>query len=233
MLFYVLAHVPTFCFCFCFVFFLGGGADFTWYFNDVTWATWRHITGDSTTYSTTRSGWYQRKFQTSAVQALIWRIHRWLMACTHKGPVIWTAFPWHDVLITSGEVMLYAVQWCAICYICSCSQQCITWLLMLNEISNNFWLWYLVWLCMLRHKPERCHTHTQIHLTMLSPQRGLITTTPRYIDGILPKGPYPPYLRMADRTLSAGYPRCSLDDESHSICHETCTQFWCDFFCCA
>ena len=33
------------------------------------------------------------------------------------------------------------------------------------------------------------------------------------IDGILPKGPYPPCLRMADRALLAGYPRhplCSL-----------------------
>ena len=28
-----------------------------------------------------------------------------------------------------------------------------------------------------------------------------------YIDGILPKGPYPPCLRMADRALLAGYPR--------------------------
>ena len=28
-----------------------------------------------------------------------------------------------------------------------------------------------------------------------------------YIDGILPKGPYPPGLRMADRALLAGYPR--------------------------
>ena len=27
------------------------------------------------------------------------------------------------------------------------------------------------------------------------------------IDGILPKGPYPPCLRMADRALSAGYHR--------------------------
>ena len=29
----------------------------------------------------------------------------------------------------------------------------------------------------------------------------------RYIDGILPKGPYPPCLRVADRALLAGYPR--------------------------
>ena len=28
-----------------------------------------------------------------------------------------------------------------------------------------------------------------------------------YFEGILPKGPYPPCLRMADRALSAGYPR--------------------------
>ena len=28
-----------------------------------------------------------------------------------------------------------------------------------------------------------------------------------YIDGTLPKGPYPPRLRMADRTLLRGYPR--------------------------
>ena len=27
------------------------------------------------------------------------------------------------------------------------------------------------------------------------------------IDGILPKGPFPPCLRMADRALLAGYPR--------------------------
>ena len=29
-----------------------------------------------------------------------------------------------------------------------------------------------------------------------------------WIEGILPKGPYPPCLRMADRALLAGYPRC-------------------------
>ena len=31
-----------------------------------------------------------------------------------------------------------------------------------------------------------------------------------YIDGILPKGPYPPCLHMADRALLAGYPRYIL-----------------------
>ena len=32
-----------------------------------------------------------------------------------------------------------------------------------------------------------------------------------YVEGILPKGPYPPCLRMADRALLAGYPRCVRD----------------------
>ena len=33
-----------------------------------------------------------------------------------------------------------------------------------------------------------------------------------YIEGILPKGPYPPWLRMADKALLAGYPR-------YRVCH--------------
>ena len=31
------------------------------------------------------------------------------------------------------------------------------------------------------------------------------------VDGILPKGPYPPCLRMADRALLAGYPQSVHD----------------------
>ena len=34
----------------------------------------------------------------------------------------------------------------------------------------------------------------------------LQSCTKPYIEGILPKGPYPPCLRMADRALLAGYP---------------------------
>ena len=33
-----------------------------------------------------------------------------------------------------------------------------------------------------------------------------------HLDGVLPKGPYPPCLRMADRALLAGYPRFLLRD---------------------
>ena len=35
----------------------------------------------------------------------------------------------------------------------------------------------------------------------------MIQLTDAYINGILPKGPYPPCLRMADRALLAGYTR--------------------------
>ena len=37
------------------------------------------------------------------------------------------------------------------------------------------------------------------------------------IDGILPKGPYPPCLRMADRALLAGYPRIQCNDRARYV----------------
>ena len=37
-------------------------------------------------------------------------------------------------------------------------------------------------------------------------------------DGILPKGPYPPCLRMADRALLAGYPRIMVNRTIREIC---------------
>ena len=40
-----------------------------------------------------------------------------------------------------------------------------------------------------------------------------------HIDGILPKGPYPPWLRMADRALLAGYPRYIIGH--HNKCMQT------------
>ena len=46
-------------------------------------------------------------------------------------------------------------------------------------------------LCFVREKELKTHS--------------LLSRT--HIDGILPKGPYPPCLRMADRALLAGYPR--------------------------
>ena len=57
------------------------------------------------------------------------------------------------------------------------------------------------------------------------------------IDGILPKGPYPPCLRMADRALLAGYPRyvdsdfCEARRASH--CHSPQTTYSSKSTCCA
>ena len=38
-----------------------------------------------------------------------------------------------------------------------------------------------------------------------------------HIDGILPKGPYQPCLRMADRALLAGYPRFEICETPHHV----------------
>ena len=55
------------------------------------------------------------------------------------------------------------------------------------------------------------------------------------IDGILPKGPYPPCLRMADRTLSARYPQCTFDisgcnHRSTKFHAEICVMIYCATF---
>ena len=45
----------------------------------------------------------------------------------------------------------------------------------------------------------------------------------RDVEGILPKGPYPPCLRMADRALLAGYPRCRDDTTDVQFCNTLTT----------
>ena len=42
---------------------------------------------------------------------------------------------------------------------------------------------------------------------LVTPSRQRQSITP-YVEGILPKGPYPPCVSMADRALLAGYPGC-------------------------
>ena len=49
-----------------------------------------------------------------------------------------------------------------------------------------------------------------------------------YMDGILPKGPYPPCLHMADRALLAGYPRYEC-----IRCRHVYTWSWAVMFTCA
>ena len=59
------------------------------------------------------------------------------------------------------------------------------------------------------HMPSEPSHAKLILLTMIADSRCLHTCH-LYFEGILPKGPYPPCLRMADRTLLAGYPRFIL-----------------------
>ena len=62
-----------------------------------------------------------------------------------------------------------------------------TWLIWLNESQKSTQNW-----------PNK-HKNIKHHLELLA--------LCAYIDGILPKGPYPPCLCMADKALLVGYPR--------------------------
>ena len=46
------------------------------------------------------------------------------------------------------------------------------------------------------------------------------------IEGILPKGPYPPCLRMADRALLAGYPRIIVHEKYRDNERTICLRRW-------
>ena len=57
---------------------------------------------------------------------------------------------------------------------------------------------------------DSCYCFEIEILNLLSPVGALTSSLAVVnIEGILPKGPYPPCLRMADRALLAGYPRHS------------------------
>ena len=51
------------------------------------------------------------------------------------------------------------------------------------------------------------HSYIVVHTALLLPWICSKSSITPDIEGILPKGPYPPCLRMADRALLAGYPR--------------------------
>ena len=50
-------------------------------------------------YSTNYSGADQRKHQSSASLAFVWRIHQWPVNSQHKWPVMWKMFPFDDVIM--------------------------------------------------------------------------------------------------------------------------------------
>ena len=51
--------------------------------------------------STVYSDVDQRKHQSSASLAFVWRIHRWLVNSPHKWSVTWKMFPFDDVIMIS------------------------------------------------------------------------------------------------------------------------------------
>ena len=55
--------------------------------------------------------------------------------------------------------------------------------------------------------PAKFILQIKINDMRYNPNSIIKLTGASHIDGILPKGPYPPCLRMADRALLAGYPR--------------------------
>ena len=64
-----------------------------------------------------------------------------------------------------------------------------------------FYVWFMFCCCMYHHD-KLDNVVMALNCNML----GSCNMT--WLDGILPKGPYPPCLRMADRALLAGYPWC-------------------------
>ena len=77
------------------------------------------------------------------------------------------------------------------------------------------------------------HTHTYIYTHIYNHHNDRIALKfdkhigNPYIEGILPKGPYPPCLRMADRALLAGYPRHVRHDcPSSTTAIELCNSLW-------
>ena len=60
------------------------------------------ITSHTIVYSTVYSGTNQRKHQSSASLAFVWRIYQWLVNSPHKWPVTWKMFPFDDVIIWTG-----------------------------------------------------------------------------------------------------------------------------------
>ena len=57
------------------------------------------ITSLTIVYSTVYSGTDQRKHQSSASLAFVWRIHRWPVNSPHKWPVTRKMFPFDDVIM--------------------------------------------------------------------------------------------------------------------------------------
>ena len=97
-------------------------------------------------------------------------------------------------------------------YIMSLHQQTYAYYPLICQILYLQMLFYkLWWVTLFRWLMHKSYNDVKRHLVF------------PYIDGILPKGPYPPCLRMADRALLAGYPRYM----SFILSYVTSPLHWC------
>ena len=87
--------------------------------------------------------------------------------------------------------------------------------LVVQQGHDVFYLWFkgvvfisldVQYTTLLSHKTSYKYYLRNIHCKDKSTNDNSFESS--YVGGILPKGPYPPCLRMADRALLAGYPRC-------------------------
>ena len=70
------------------------------------------ITSLTIVYSTVYFSTDQRKHQSSAWLAFVRGIHRWQVNSPHKGPVMWTMFPFDDVIMNQyGQNKMYMETW--------------------------------------------------------------------------------------------------------------------------
>ena len=78
----------------------------SWHYDDVIMgAMASQITSLTIVYSTVYSDADQRKHQSSASLAILRGIHRGPVNSPHKWPVTWKMFPFHDVIITPGNLI--------------------------------------------------------------------------------------------------------------------------------
>ena len=84
---------------------------YTHYRDDINGAMASPTTSLTIVYPTVYSSADQRKYQSSALLAFVWGIHRWPVNSPHKGPVTWKMFPFDDVIMPYERVMgLFSTQ---------------------------------------------------------------------------------------------------------------------------
>ena len=66
---------------------------------------WPHMRAMAS-QSPANSDYQQRKYQSSTLLTLCEENPPWLVDSSHKGPVMWTAFSWHDIIMQEADWVL-------------------------------------------------------------------------------------------------------------------------------